>query len=266
MSKKKEEYTGEGIATTVKTLVEKPSQEIRSRINTLKTIIDDSYFEMAGVLYNVYNKKLFLDWGYRDFENYVNNELDFSLRKAQYLIQIWYYFGVELGDETVLAKISGLGWSKVKELCNVVTIGNVDDWVEKAAKLSAIEIKALAREALEKSVDGSGGEAESLVKERTFSRTFKFGEEQNKTVNEALLQAGEIGRSDIPSRQLELIALNYLSNTDTKKTKGETISSYFKSLGDSHGVDLVVIDKDTSDIILGRELIMEDEPEPEVYE
>ena len=254
-------YTGSGVGDAVKELCEKPHQEIRNRVTELKTIIDESYFEMAGVLYNVYNKKLYIDWGHKDFEDYCNSELDFSLRKAQYLISIWYYFGVQVADETVLAKVAGLGWSKVKELVNVVTPSNVDDWVEKAARLSAVELKDLTREVLSGSVES--GEEPSEPSEKLHTIQFKLYDEQYKSVIDALKNAGELGKSSKPSHQLSLMALAYLSQVAPASgaTRSETISVQLKSLADTMDLDLVVIDRKTNEILLGKELITEDEPD-----
>jgi hypothetical protein len=256
-----ETYTGTGISDVVKQTCDRTSQEIRNRVTELKTIIDESYFEMAGVLYNVYNKKLFIDWGHADFEEYCNAELDFSLRKAQYLISIWYYFGVQVADETVLAKVAGLGWSKVKELVNVVTPSNCDEWVEKAAKLSAIELKELTRETLSGAIASGTEEGEPAEKLHTIQ--FKLYDEQYKNVVDALKNAGELGKSDKPSQQLSLMALSYLSQTAATggSERSEVIATNFKTLADSMDLDLVVIDRKTNEILLGKELITEDEPD-----
>ena len=59
------------------------------------------------------------------------------------------------------------------------------------------------------------------------------------------------------------MALAYLSQVAPASgaTRSETISVQLKSLADTMDLDLVVIDRKTNEILLGKELITEDEPD-----
>lgn len=263
-----EENVPGGIVSSVKEMVEKSSDEIRERISSLKRYVDESYMEMAGLLHNISVEKKFMEWGFKTMQEYVEKELDFGYRKAQYLIGIWSYFGVEVGDPTVLEKVAGLGWPKVKELRNVVTKSNVDEWVEKAARLSAVELAAVIREARESgkrfvspSIDSDDDaiqpedvtESVGEVAPRN-AMQFRFYDEQYKIVTDALALAREKGSTDVRSNQLSLICLEFLAtNEKTGLTVKERVKTTFKQLADQFGVDIIVISGD--EILLGRELI-----------
>lgn len=261
------------ITDVVMKSIEMDDPIIRNRIVKLKEIIEDSYFEIAGLLYIIYNKRLFYKWGYHSFEEYVNEELSFGRRKADYLRDIWYYFGVEVGDSVVLHKVAGLGWTKVKELVGVVTPKNVDDWVELGGRLNTIQLKnevriyKARRKIGEGSSSGSGSTPISVEEmethEPTFRMNFMLYEEQFRNIQDALEKAGELGKSSVKSNQLSLMALSFLSSIGFKGSSSkrkEYISKYFKTIADNMDVDLVVVDRKTNKILLGEELIGDDEP------
>lgn len=93
----------------------KDPDRLRCRINRLKETIDNAYFELAELLYMVWNggpegKPLYLQWGFSSWNQYVEKELDFAIRKAQYLVTIWHWFGIEIGDKAIMEKVRPLGW------------------------------------------------------------------------------------------------------------------------------------------------------------
>ena len=98
--------------------------------------------ELAEILYHVYDKPkgnvkqappLFVAWGFTTFEKYVNEELGFSIRKAQSLRLIWFRLEVELKelDEGLRARLLKLGWTKVRELTRILSLENAAEWVAK---------------------------------------------------------------------------------------------------------------------------------------
>ncbi len=252
---------GTGIIAGVREMIEKPINELKARVDTLRTIVDESYLELAGLLHNIAVERKFEPMGHKNMKDYVEKELDFSYRKAQYLVRIWQRFAVEIKDPTVLEKVAGLGWGKLKELTTVVTARNVDEWIEKAARLSAAELKVVVDESKRVPSSPTAERPVAEVTEATFEEpetlrgiNFKLYDQQFENVEQALKLAGEVGDTNIQSQQLSLIALSYLASEEkTAMTKKERITRTFKALADQFGVDIIVIQGET--ILLGEELL-----------
>jgi hypothetical protein len=135
--------------------------EIRDYIRELKQAVDDSYAEISELLFYIYNDRLFSQWGFETFASYVENELGMKIRKAQYLLSIYYWFKVELSDEDVWNKIKPLGWSYAKELVGVVNKDNVDEWINKAKSMSVMDLATETRRHILVS-SGRGVEADRI--------------------------------------------------------------------------------------------------------
>lgn len=122
-----------------------PDDKVRDRLVELAQLIERSYFEMGRHLFRVYHLGLFRKWGFATFEDYVTNDLEFQLRKAQYLVGIWKNLRVKCGVQD--DDIRGVPWSKAKEISTVATPDNVYDWVEHARTTPAHQLQVDVREA-----------------------------------------------------------------------------------------------------------------------
>ncbi len=118
---------------------------VRKRIIELRDAVASSYFELGRHLYHVQKEALYQLWGYDSFGDYVDGEVTFAWRKAMYLMRIYRYFALELGNKQVFDKVRELGWSKAAALVEVVDAKNVDVWVEKAAVMPVKKLEDEAR-------------------------------------------------------------------------------------------------------------------------
>jgi len=257
-------------ATGIPREVAEDPELIRGRIVTLKNTIDNAYFELAQLLYKVWNggqdgKPLYLQWGYASWNEYVEKELDFAIRKAQYLISIWSWFGVELGDETVIEKIRPLGWTKVKELVGVVSAANADEWIEKARDMSSTMLADEARavlkakkekEAADKAGAGSSdsdGDKDKIEKLSHIS--FGLYEGQLQTVTAAMERAKELAGSDKKGYLLELICQDWLATNDAMRgTKKANVSKFMRKFEKLLGIRIVAIDPEAKEILCGADV------------
>ena len=134
--------------------------QIRQRARELAHDLEHGYLELAKLLYEVYDKSedgdptkppLYISWGYTSFADYVDNDLQFSLRKAQRLRFIWYTLTVKLAnlDQKVKARLVALGWSKLRELVRVLTLDNAAEWLTKAENMSFIHLENSIRSSRE---------------------------------------------------------------------------------------------------------------------
>lgn len=164
-----------------------PRQEIadklRRRVVELRTQLTEGYFEMGAILYRIQKESLYTLYigpggkPYDRFEYYVEHEVDFAFRKAKYLMSIWWWFAHEVGDPEVFAKVKEVGWQKAAYLAQIVDSKNVDQWVEKAKKLSIRDLNAETREAMK----GAGFDSRQALRARGKDVTLKNQPEETLT-------------------------------------------------------------------------------------
>lgn len=108
-------------------------------IGSLLSDVDYNYFKLGGLLSVVRsNDKWFQSLGYENFKTFVKDMYGLEYRKAMYLISIY-----EALSETKIpyAKVADLGWTKLKELASILTMENVDYWVERAVPMTVLQLQ-----------------------------------------------------------------------------------------------------------------------------
>lgn len=176
----------------------------RDEVIRLRRDVERSYFKIGGLLYKISREFWYKKWGYETFKDYVEQEVGFSVRKAQFLIGIWNWFVVQVGDKTVIEKVAQLGWSKAAVLVGVVTKHNVDAWVEKGKQLTVAGLNAEARMVLEnRPVEQA---------ERAERKGFLLHNDQIDAVEEAINVACRIGNTDKQGQALSLICTEFLAS------------------------------------------------------
>lgn len=163
--------------------------------------IETDYFKLGGVLKVIFENAWFE--GHESFGAFVSNKFGFAERKAKYLMEIYDHLVTKMIPWETVAP---LGWTKLKDLARHLTVENVDEWVEKASKLTVAELQLVLKgddgEGKSKSVEGSG----DVVK---FKVNLK--NDQNETVQSALSKAkAEVG-TEYDSVALEMICTGYLA-------------------------------------------------------
>ena len=142
---------GGPVEVEVLTVDEQVAIDVHHEILELKKTYERTYFRMAELLYRVSTEKLYrrIGPGYKSFEDYSEQELEFSFRKAKYLASIWWWFGIEMaGHPKLLSEAHSIGWSKAKELVRVVDLKNADQWFGLAREKNTGDLGKLARAAL----------------------------------------------------------------------------------------------------------------------
>ena len=145
------------------------SDHLRMRVLKLRDDISMNNIEMGRMLLHIKTTGMFTQWRgqgdrpYRTFKEYVENEVDFKFRKAEYLVTIAWWFTEKHDDPKMLEAVSGLGWTKMAALVGVATPTNVDKWVELAKSISADSLKSEVKAALDKSGRGRESMAGSGV-------------------------------------------------------------------------------------------------------
>lgn len=142
---------GTGSRAEVLTVDEQRALDIHYEILELKKQYQQTYFKLAERLYAVSTEALYkkIGPGYSTFEEYVETELDFSFRKAKYLAQIWWWYGVENAAHPKLMHIAHeIGWTKARELVQVIDLKNADEWHQLAKELPKNDLARAARAAM----------------------------------------------------------------------------------------------------------------------
>ena len=188
-------------------------EEAFAAVPELIDSVDFSYFKLGGVLSVIQDN----GWWEDDadtFKEFITERFGLHYRKAMYLINIY--------DRLVEAnipweKVSGLGWTKLKELADILTVENVDEWVEKALTLTTLNLQEAIKafKAGELSTDGTTDPDSSGVS----TITFKVHPDQKETIVEAIEKALEEAGTEFKGVALEAICMGYLAGATGKKAK-----------------------------------------------
>jgi hypothetical protein len=124
--------------------------------------------------------------GLKGFNAYVQDTLGLASRKAHYYVDLYEKFS----QITTEAKISKIGWTKLRELIPLaLDKSNVDEWIDFAKSSSTAEVKAEVVKTLVKSGEKLHGNRNTSEK-----TTYKlaFFEDQAAMVEEAFAKAQEV--------------------------------------------------------------------------
>jgi len=201
--------------------------KIRARIKELKKVISTQYVEMGEHLSKVLEERLFIDFGFSKFGEYVDKEIDFKQRKAMYLVAIFRKFVVELGLKS--EEFNDIDWSKMAQLCRVVNRENYKEWFEKARKIGIKDLTTAIRVEL-------GDEDEDDAEQGLHKLIIHLFEPQLDVVNQAFKKAERVQGTNKRNVLLECICMSYL--TDEINTEDEALRWYLAHLARSYRVNI----------------------------
>lgn len=123
-----------------KSVRDSQADKCRERINHAMTGANVAFYDMAMGLTEAYENDYAKEWGFENFADYVERELDMKYRSAYYMVQIGQTvrsFGV---SKELVQKI---GWTKLKEITGVMN-DNPDEankYLEMAESMSTSQLK-----------------------------------------------------------------------------------------------------------------------------
>lgn len=239
-----------GLIKRVEDSCSMPVEQMLNHLIALRNRVDETYFEIGGILRTIYDKHYYLGWGYKDWKSFVEDKLQFSLRKAQYLTQIWHYFSVQIGDEETIRKITPLGWGKAKELVGVVDPKNVDEWVKKSTSMTVSEVSRAASSAL------AGGKE---IEKPSHMVAFKLYDEQFQNVEDAIKIAEQKSSSVIRSNNLSLICLEFMVNNpglkvESEEEKKQVLATMMKAMEKNLGLKIIALNSENT-VIYGEQYV-----------
>jgi hypothetical protein len=237
--------------------------DLRKRMVGLCRVVDEAYFEMAGMLHRVSNDAIYLEWGYKSFQEYIETELNFTKRKAFYFVSLWHFFAIELADEEIIRKIKPVGWSKAAKLVNVITKKNADYWIKKALVVTRDELETeIAFYKSRKHIlpETPRSDAQEFIAPEKVYKSFPLTISEAEIVDKALEHAQSISHIDSQARNLALICMEYVSlnlgkRIEKNESKKEILLGLLLRLEDTFGINIIAIDKTTKDVLYGNELL-----------
>jgi len=137
----------------VLTTDETEANKVHLRLIDLRAKYEETYFEIAHLLYRVSEERLFTAkslGGYETFKDYVELELEFTVRKAQMLAAVhWWFCIAQEGRPKLIQGAREIGWTKAHQLVKVVDEKNADKWFELAKSVTKDELAKHVRAALQ---------------------------------------------------------------------------------------------------------------------
>ena len=224
--------------------------DVRQRVKDLRSKVEEDNWELSAAIHVVYTNSYYTAWGFQSFREYVEQELDFQMRKAQYLVSIQDWFGKM--KPSVQKWIRELGWTKAKELVGVITEENAAEWKKKLAGKSYKELMGVLK-ADEGEVGGDSGEAGesgSDDSERASVKRFSLFPAQAENVDNALSKAKEMAKSDKDGHCLDMICLDFLATNGGADNWEDMLSRIEKTFG----VNIVACD-DAGTVLFGMETL-----------
>lgn len=185
--------------------------------------IEANYFKLGGILKLIQSQQWYE--GFPSFDAFVLEKFGFAVRKAHYLVSIY----TNLVDKQIpWDKVSGLGWTKLKDLAPILTQENLESWIEKASSCTVLELQALIKAAQ----GGDGEAASSKTTSDSVTLKFKVHNDQSEVIQSALAKAkGELS-TDFDNVALAGICTGYLSNASGVSGGGEVdMEATFKKMG-----------------------------------
>ncbi len=220
IGKKKVEKTGNLIMDIAHEVELLTKTKALNEADRLAENIEVNYFKMGGVLKLINDNSWFE--GFEDFDLFVEEKYGFAGRKARYLIAIYDNL---VTKQIPWEKVSGLGWTKLKDLAPVLTPENVDEWVAKAEKLTVKELQAIL-----KAETGEGGEKTAKTTDDVIKMQFKLKPDQHDIITQALAKAkGEL-QTEYDTVALENICSGYVGG-NTSVTKAFSLDEVIDSTG-----------------------------------
>ena len=166
-----------------------------------------SLFRLGGVLAKIQKQKWYDP--YPTFRDYVEQVHGMDYRTATYWTKT---YGAMASNGVPWSKVEGIGWTKLSRIASILTLDNVDEWVELCEKHNLSTIEAHIKSLKGGNKELTAEEGAVVVKEVT-TMTFKVHADQKEVIRTALDKAKSVSGTEVDTVALEYIASDFLSGT-----------------------------------------------------
>ncbi len=185
---------------------------VRQVLQTSNLMSDRLPLINGEMLFEVHEGNYWKEWNYVDehgnqqkyknFDDYVEKELEMKRRKAYYLLKIYKKFVIEL--ELPAEVLRDLSWTKAKEVTKVLDADNWKEILPKLHTMSTKEVRAMVKDMLGAS-GTTGGE------EKFERMIFALSTDQEQNVAEALKVAQSLTGSEYSGVNIDMIATDFIA-------------------------------------------------------
>lgn len=170
-------------------------------------------FRVGGVLAVIQSNSFWKEMGEFDsFRNFIEAHLGMEYRKSLYLINL---YEALVEAEVRWEDVSDIGWSKLKELKDIITAENADEWLERARDNTVLQLHELVKSFKAGTLESTDMSSESST---ITSMTFKVHTDQKETIQQAVDKAKSEAETEFPGVALEAICINYLTGGKVKSS------------------------------------------------
>lgn len=221
IGKKKTEKTGNLILDIAHEVEQLSKTKALNMAESLAENIEVNYFKLGGVLSKITENSWFE--GFDTFDDFIYEKFGFQVRKARYLINIYDNLVTKM---IPWEKVSHLGWTKLKDLAQILTQENVDEWVAKAEHVTVVELQALIKAAK----PSEEGEKTLKTTDEFVKIHFKLKPDQADIVGQALAKAKGQLHTEFDTVALEAICSGFVGGT-TAATKPYSLDEVIDTTG-----------------------------------
>lgn len=193
------------IVETIAKVVGLEKDAIFDLIPSLLDSADHMNFELGCALSQVQNEKWWQDDGFESFKECIEGKFGIEYRKAMYLVSNYNYLAK---SEVPWTAVSGIGWTKLKELAPILTLDNVEEWVKTATELTTLQLHEAVKQFKAGSLEKSGTESGST---EVTTLTFKVHPDQKVTIQTAVDKAKDEAETEFATVALEAICMSYMA-------------------------------------------------------
>jgi hypothetical protein len=230
-------------------------EEVRRRVLDLKARVEQDGWDLSVALWEVYDGALYQPWGHGSWVEYVEKELEFKLRKAQYYVAVQQWVRAFAPDFVEWVKVCGL--SKARLMSSRVTPDEAALWRTRLDGKSYREMEALLSGAGpddDGSDEGGDGEGEGSGSTRVPAFKVNLAPEQKVNVDAAIAQAKVQAETDSDAHALDLICTDFRAGSGHFKDKLEYLAAAERTLG-LHLVAFKPLTDGRDKIVYGQEFM-----------
>ena len=116
--------------------------ELRERVVRRKKLLEYQFVYMAKDLFDIFHDRIYKEWGYETFSDYLFAEVGYTERTAKRYVELWrFYLDLLIQPDQLV----GIGFGRAEKIKEYVTRDNADDWFEKARTFDDRKFNAALR-------------------------------------------------------------------------------------------------------------------------
>ncbi len=186
--------------------------------------VDSTYFKLGCALAKLSEEGWWKNDEYDSFRSCIEDKFGLHYRKAMYLMNI---ANSLIESEIPWASVAPIGWTKLKEIADILTLDNVDEWVAKIVgppPMTVLQIQEAVKAIKVGSLPSTDAPEETSS---VSSISFKVHADQKENIKAAIAKAKGEAETEFDGVALDAICMNYLSGG--KAAKPKPLSDMFKA-------------------------------------